>query len=165
MGISERPLHYPELLTIIDKAWAQVTYRTLNSAWEQRWPDSVTERDIEGFEPDESALIDKVVSMGKIMGLVEESEDVYELLKSKESELNTEELQHLQEEQHKTLADGLSSDEDEARESIPSSFGHHVSTNKAVHIFNDNAMVHFRKILQRRQWQLTLDKFLAKKAK
>ena len=35
--------------------------------------------------------------------------------------------------------------------------------NKAVHIFNDNAMMHFRKILQCRQKQLTLDKFLVKK--
>ena len=32
------------------------------------------------------------------------------------------------------------------------------------HIFNDNAMMHFRKSLQRRQKQLTLDKVLAKKA-
>ena len=35
--------------------------------------------------------------------------------------------------------------------------------NKAVHIFNDNSMMHFRKILHRRQKQLTLDKFLVKK--
>ena len=50
-----------------------------------------------------------------------ESEEVHELLKSHEIELNTEELQHLQEEQQKTLADDLSSDEDEVRESVPSS--------------------------------------------
>ena len=37
--------------------------------------------------------------------------------------------------------------------------------NRVVHIFNDNAMMHFRKILQRRQKQLTLDKFLVKKAR
>ena len=37
--------------------------------------------------------------------------------------------------------------------------------NRAVHIFNDNAMMHFRKIMQRRQKQLALDKFLAKKAR
>ena len=34
--------------------------------------------------------------------------------------------------------------------------------NQAVNIFNDNAMSHFRKILQRRQKQLTLDRFLVK---
>ena len=37
--------------------------------------------------------------------------------------------------------------------------------NKAVHIIIDNAMMHFRKILQRRLKQPTLDKFLAKKAR
>ena len=35
-----------------------------------------------------------------------------------------------------------------------------IVTNRLVHIFNDNAMMHFIKILQRRQRQLTLDKFL-----
>ena len=51
------------------------------------------------------------------MGLKVEREDVHELLKSHKIELNTEELQHLQEEQQKTLADDLSSNEDEVRES------------------------------------------------
>ena len=37
--------------------------------------------------------------------------------------------------------------------------------NRAVHIFNGNAIIHFNKILQCRQRQLTLDKFLAKKAR
>ena len=36
------------------------------------------------------------------MGLTMESEDVHELLKNHTIELNTEELQHLQEEQQKT---------------------------------------------------------------
>ena len=40
-----------------------------------------------------------------------------------------------------------------------------VLANRAVHIFNDNAMMHFWKILQHRQKQLTLDKFLGKKAR
>ena len=40
-----------------------------------------------------------------------------------------------------------------------------VLANRPVHIFNDNAMMHFRKILQCRQKQLTLDKFLVKKAR
>ena len=37
--------------------------------------------------------------------------------------------------------------------------------NRAVHIFKDNAMMHFRKILQHRQKQPTLDKFLVRKAR
>ena len=79
--------------------------------------------------------------------------------------------------------DDLSSDEDEVRESVPSSLikemyakwgevqlfveKYHPDTmlaNMAVQMFNDNAMMLFRKILQRRQKQLALDKYLAKKA-
>ena len=57
---------------------------------ENIWPESVAERDLEGFDPDDSALIDEVVSMGKIMGLEVESEGVHELFKSHNIELNTE---------------------------------------------------------------------------
>ena len=88
-------------LTLIDNAWTQVTCKTLNSAWKNLWPDTVAERDLEGFDPDDRALIDEVVFMGKSMGLEVESEDVYELFKSHEIELNTEELQHLPGEQYK----------------------------------------------------------------
>ena len=82
-----------------------MTYGILISAWRKLWPDSLAERDFEGFESDDSALIDEVVSMGKSKGLEEESDDLHELLKSHEIELNTEELPHLQEEQQITLAD------------------------------------------------------------
>ena len=71
-------------LTLIDNVWNQGTYRTLNSAWKELWPDSVAELDIERFVPEDSALIDGVVSMRKSMGLEVESEDVHELLKSHE---------------------------------------------------------------------------------
>ena len=50
---------------------------TLNSAWKKLWPDSVAERDCEGFESDGSALVDKIVSIGKSMGLDVQSEDVH----------------------------------------------------------------------------------------
>ena len=168
-------------LILIDNAWTQVTYRTLNSAWKKLWPDSVAERD---FESDDSALIDGVVSMGKSMGLKVERDDIHEHLKSHKIELNTEELKHLHEEQQKTLADDPSSDEDEVRESVPSSLikemcakwwemqllveTYHPDTmtaNMAVHSLNDIAMMHFRMILQRRQQQFTLNKFLVKEAR
>ena len=37
--------------------------------------------------------------------------------------------------------------------------------NRAVYFLNDNAMMHYGKILQRRQRQITLDKFLAENAR
>ena len=88
-------------------------------------------------------------------------------------ELNTKQLQHLLEEQQKLLADDMSSDEDEVMESILSSlikemcakWGDTMLTNRAVYIINDNAMMHIRKVLQHGQKQLTLDKFLANKAR
>ena len=40
-----------------------------------------------------------------------------------------------------------------------------ILTTRPVHIFNDNAMMHFRNILLCRQKQLTHDKFLVKKAR
>ena len=80
------------------------------------------------------------------------------------------------------MADDLSSDEDEVRGSVPSSLvkdmcakwgevqlfveKYHLDTmlaSRAVHIFDDNAMMHFRNSLQHRQRQLTLGKFLIKK--
>ena len=95
------------------------------------------------------------------------SEEVQEHLKSQEIELNREELQHQQEEQQQYLADDLPSDEDEVRESVLRSLikemckkmgevqllaeKYHPDTmlaNMAVHIFNDNAMMHFRGNLQ-----------------
>ena len=73
------------------------------------------------------------------------------------------------------MANDLSSDEDGVRESVPTSLikemctkwrevqlfvkKHHLDTmlaNRAVHILNNNAMMHLRKMLQHRQKQLTL---------
>ena len=56
---------------------------------EKLWPESVAVHDFDGFEPDDSALIDEVVSMGRCMGFQLDSEDVHELLKSLKIELNT----------------------------------------------------------------------------
>ena len=73
--------HFTNLnsLTLIDNALTQETYRTLNSAWKDLWPDSVAEGDLERSESDDSVLIDEVVPMGNSIGLEVESEDVDEL--------------------------------------------------------------------------------------
>ena len=55
-------------------------------------PVSVAERDVEGFEPDGSALINEAMSMEKRMEHEVESEDVHERVKSDEIETKTEEL-------------------------------------------------------------------------
>ena len=73
-------------LTLIDNAWTQVTYRTLNF---RILPDFVAERYFEGIESDDRALIDAVVPMETSMGSEVESEDVHEVLKCHEIKLNT----------------------------------------------------------------------------
>ena len=89
-----RKVHFTitNCLILIDNAWTEVTYRTLNSAWKKHWPISVAEPVFEGFDPDDSALIDEDVTVGKSMGLDVESEGVHELLNSHGMELNMEEL-------------------------------------------------------------------------
>ncbi|GCC20975.1 hypothetical protein chiPu_0000147 [Chiloscyllium punctatum] len=63
---------------IIDKAWREVSLRTMNSAWKKLWPECVAGRDFEGFE--EPPVVPVIVSLGKSMGLEVSEEDVEELV-------------------------------------------------------------------------------------
>ena len=55
-------------LTLIDNAWTQITYRTMNPACKNLWRDSVAERDNEGLEHDDSALNDEIMNHRKKYG-------------------------------------------------------------------------------------------------
>ncbi|XP_028656937.1 tigger transposable element-derived protein 1-like [Erpetoichthys calabaricus] len=104
---------------LIDNAWNQVTYRNMNAGWRKLWPDCVPERDFEGFEPE---IVDEIVSLSQSMGLEVDNNDVEELVEEHSNELTTEELQHLQAEQEKNLAEDMSSEgEEEGKEEVPSS--------------------------------------------
>ena len=107
-----------------------MSYRTMSSAWRKLWPNCVTEREFEGFDSvagtstaadveeesrEDSQLVDKIVSMGQNFGLAMDGGDVEKLLDEHRDELMTEELQHLQEQQKRTLTEEMSSDEDEGR--------------------------------------------------
>ena len=184
-------------ITLIDKAWNQVSYRTMNSAWRKLWPDCVTERQFEGFDSvagtstaadveeesrEDSQLIDEIVSMGQNLGLEMDSGDVEELLDEHRDELTTEELQQLQEEQKRTLTKVMSSDEDEGRKIASTADIKEIcakwnniqnfvelyhpdkaTSSRAVYMFNDIVISHFRKVLKRRQKQVTLDRFFTKR--
>uniref|UniRef100_UPI00358DE2FE tigger transposable element-derived protein 1-like n=1 Tax=Myxine glutinosa TaxID=7769 RepID=UPI00358DE2FE len=71
--------HYNILhcLRIIDKAWREVSLRTMNSAWKKLWPDCVAGRDFEGFE---EPIVPAIVALGQSMGLEVSEEDVEELV-------------------------------------------------------------------------------------
>ena len=161
----------------------------MNSAWRKLWPSCVPERDFEGFETnalaadvEENAIVEEIIFLGNSMVSEVVSEDVEELVQDYCTELTTQELVYIQNEQQKNLAEEQSSkDEEKTEESIPSAsikdicgkWGdlqafmkkYHPDTlvaNKSVNLFNDNVMSRFRKILQRRQKQQILDKFLIK---
>ncbi|XP_036357762.1 uncharacterized protein LOC118762892 [Octopus sinensis] len=98
----------------------------MNSAWRKLSPDCVPERNFEGFETatsaaavEEIAMVDDI-SMGKTMGLNVDSEDIGVLVEDHRAELTTEELIHLQNEQQKTLAEEMTSGEEERKEDVPS---------------------------------------------
>ena len=182
-------------ITLIDKAWNQVSYRTMNSAWRKLWPDCVIERqfdsvagtstaaDNEEESREDSQLIDEIVSMGQNLGLEINSGDVEELLNEHRDELTTEELRQLHEEQKKTLTEEISSDEDEGWKIASSADikkicakwndiqnfvelyhpADKATSSRAVYMFNDIVISHFRKVLKRRQKQVTLDRFFTKR--
>ena len=155
----------------------------MNSAWRKLWPGGGQERDFQGFETDaagveENAIVKEIVSLGKSMGLEVDREDVGDLMQDHSTELTTEELAYIQNEQQEQSA----KDEEKTEQSIPSAsikeiYGkcndvqafvkkYHcdiVVANRTVNLFNDNVISHFRKTLQTRQKQQTLDKFLIKK--
>ncbi|KAF2358657.1 hypothetical protein FHG87_010586 [Trinorchestia longiramus] len=121
-------------------------------------------------------------SMGRSRGIEVNREDIDELVEGHSSELTTEELLYLQQQQQQDLAQEQESSEDEdvceeassaVINGMCAKWGelqafvekYHPDTtvsNRAVIIFNDTVMVHFRKIVQKRQKQLTMDRFLLK---
>ena len=108
-------------------------------------------------------------------------EDINELVEGHSIELTTEELLHLQQQQPDLAEEQKSSEKEDAREDVSSAVvndmcvkwgelqafveKYHPDTavaNRAINIFNDNVMSHFRKIVQKRKKQLTMDRFLIK---
>ncbi|XP_023230982.1 tigger transposable element-derived protein 1-like isoform X1 [Centruroides sculpturatus] len=169
-------------LGLIDKAWQQVTCRTLNLAWRNLWPDCVAVSDFEGFETDTDGVVDDIVYLGKSMGLEVNNADIEELVKEHSPELSTDELELLQKEQQKEVLKEIPSEEEEGREDVPialinkmcakwsevQSFVERYHPDNAVasrviNLFNDNAMSHFHNIVKRRQNQISLDRVLVKK--
>lgn len=134
---------------------------------------------------DDTDVVEEIVVMGRSLGLEVDKDDIDELVESHSTELTVEELLHLQQQQQQDLiVEQESSEEDEVREDVPSSLISEICSkwadvqafaekyhpeiavaNRAVHMFNDSVMYHFRRILQRRKKQLTIDQFFTKENK
>ncbi|KAM4688985.1 tigger transposable element-derived protein 1-like [Discoglossus pictus] len=166
-------------ITLIDKAWSEVSHKSMNCCWRKLWTDAVAPVNLEA-EP--SPVVEEIVSLGKSMGLEVSADDINELVEEQREELSTEELQELQREQQERVPDDLcSSSEEEVREETPIAlieqmcakwtelkhFVQHHHPDKAqgsrlVDFFDDQAMSPFRNILKRRQTQVSIDRFLVK---
>ncbi|GCC22655.1 hypothetical protein chiPu_0001043 [Chiloscyllium punctatum] len=108
-------------ISLIDKAWNEVFFHTLQSAWRKHWPDCVPEGDFEGFEEETSVNVVKdVVTLGQNMGLEVDKGNVAELVEDHRQELSTEDLVELQQEQVKVMQQEHSGEEEEEREDVSS---------------------------------------------
>ena len=81
----EDPFNILHCVPLLDEAWCIVSYKTVNSAWKQLWPEAVTPRNFEGFEDDPgSPTVERIAFLGKPMGLEANDEDVKSEWRSKE---------------------------------------------------------------------------------
>uniref|UniRef100_A0A3Q2YW47 HTH CENPB-type domain-containing protein n=1 Tax=Hippocampus comes TaxID=109280 RepID=A0A3Q2YW47_HIPCM len=108
---------------LIEKAWHDVTFRTLKAAWKKLWPACILERDFEGFDPLDSVVVNDIVSVGQNMGFQVDADDVEELVAGHNEVLNTDDLIRLQEDKQKEAIQELSS-EDEEEEMLKFSLPH-----------------------------------------
>ncbi|KAM6467503.1 uncharacterized protein PHA67_012932 [Liasis olivaceus] len=128
-----------------------------------------------------SGIHSEIVSMCKSMGLDVDRADIEELVEDHKEELTAEELAELQSEQQKALVEEHSTEEEEDREEVSSDViksimekwnecqdffeEHHPNitvTNRVLNQMNDNMVSHFRRVMQRRKKQVTLDRFFGK---
>ncbi|XP_023239129.1 tigger transposable element-derived protein 1-like [Centruroides sculpturatus] len=69
-------------INLIDKAWSEVSHRTLQSPWRKLWPTCVPERNFKEFEEESSPdVVHEIVSIGKSLRVEVDDADVEELLK------------------------------------------------------------------------------------
>ncbi|XP_061126126.1 tigger transposable element-derived protein 1-like [Syngnathus typhle] len=170
-------------LTVLEKAWQQVTKRMVQSSWRKLWPASTMPRFFEAFEPDpalETDVVDEIVSLGKFMGLEVDSDDVEELVEEHTLVLSNDHLQDIQ--QQDIPEDASSSGEDAGwNDNIPTAeikelLGYWAKTQslvakwhpsvtvvkKNINLFDGNVVEHFRAILKSRKRQAALDSIFSK---
>lgn len=91
---------------LIDKAWTEVTRRTLNSTWKKLLPSAVFERDFGKFETEqkweEESVMREILDLCNNLHLEANADDVEELVDAIREDLTTEDLQQLQEENQRT---------------------------------------------------------------
>lgn len=165
---------------LIEKSWADVSLKTLRSAWRKVWPKDF-EGAVEEHEPATDSVVDDIVAIAESIGLQVDSGDIEELVEEHSEELSTEELQQLLAEQQRMAAEELS-EEDGEDQSIQPISSYEIKeilkkwtklqtfvekthpdrekANRCIHLLNDNVLSYYRTVLKKRQKQTTLDRFL-----
>lgn len=64
----------------------------MNTAWRKLWPECVDEIDFEGFEAEDTDLVDDSIIIGQSMGLEVDLDDVEDLVAEYQDNLSTKEL-------------------------------------------------------------------------
>ena len=139
--------------------------------------------DLAALVPQDSVVVNDIVSMGQNMGLQVDADDVEELVADHNEVLNTEDLIRLQEDKQKEVIQELSSEDEEEEMAAASSesiktmlakwsdvqaFIEQYHSEKTVamriiNMMNDNVMPQFRKTLQVRKQQVSIKRFLVNK--
>lgn len=164
-------------LKIIEKAWGEVSRRTLKSAWRKLWAIPTEEEAV-----DDPAPLEDIISLSKSLGLVVDEADIDNLLDEHKEELNTDDLKaleamqisDLQEEHHSSGEEEVALTSTEIRKAIGwfenlNSFiekkhPEKMRTARAMDNVNDICMSHFRNILRSRQKQASLDRYFSKRS-
>lgn len=112
-------------VTHIDNVSIKVNYKTIKSSRRKLWLDCLPESNIKGFayvtNAEKLAIVEKVGSLQKSIGLEVGNEDNDELVEEYRTKLSGEEVHfvHLRGEQQKIVVEEISCEEEEVRKNVP----------------------------------------------
>lgn len=167
-------------IRLIQKAWEEVSQRTLISAWKMLVP-SWTQKEA---VVDDTEVVKDIITVAQRLELEVEEEDVEELIEEHEEELTTEELQALLVQQQDNAQREASSDNEEQQSNnqpIPTAdiknilvkwkavqeftnahYPDSAQANRINDLYSDTLVRYFRQMLKKREKQTTLDRFFMK---
>nr|XP_033813649.1 tigger transposable element-derived protein 1-like [Geotrypetes seraphini] len=164
-------------IRLIQKAWEEVSQRTLISAWKMLVPSWTQEEAV----VDDTEVVKDIITVAQRLELEVEEKDVEEIIEEHEEELTTEELQALLVQQQDNAQREASSDDEEQQSNnkpIPTAdiknilvkwkavqeftnahYPDSAEANRINDLYSDTLVRYFRQMLEKREKQTTLDRF------
>ncbi|GFR30498.1 tigger transposable element-derived protein 1 [Trichonephila clavata] len=164
-------------IRLIQKAWEEVSQRTLISVWKMLVPSWIQEEAV----VDDTEVVKDIITVAQRLELEVEEEDVEELIEEHKEELTTEELQTLLAQQQDNAQREASSDNEEQQSNnqpIPTAdiknilvkwkavqeftnahYPDSAEANRINDLYSDTLVRYFRQMLKKREKQTTLDRF------